>query len=640
MKTVARPKSFRPGLWGLICVAALAVRGEPEVHVAGVPNLYLAGDASVAPRKTDASARRIESELRPHLRKNVEIFNYGGFWHSTKTMLEDGEWQRMFKHLDLDDRVVLSFGRVDGSRAATNRCTTAEAYGANLRRMVADLRGKGAKPVLVPPQGKGLESRAACVRAVGAELGVPVVGLDGLRTHPALADLFAERPEPPRLPPVAKDVRERTPEAAAFFRNLKRLGEEGKTVASWLEPWEGEHTYYGVASGVSNLVVDVGDGTYRPAPDDGQKLPDVYVKALTGHDPLVYFLDFNRVTGTFYGREYYSRGRATYEALVKRAYRQYHAVPVFSWHPENPYTPHRYMHEKTYGSGSMYRFRYVSKGYPSEHRFVIREILSDTGGPCGEGRCANMTRYLRHPDTERPADPNPRVWFDRRIAEIADFIGRLVDERGRPIPLVVRLYHECEDDWSWWQRGSVTRDDYVKLFRLTVDEIRRRTGGGRQLLFLYSPDRNWDTLADADSKRDFLYRYPGDEWVDIIGYDDYSIGKPDKDKNGEFRFDRPDLRKFLDERLQLTIEKMRLVTAEARKRGKACGLVETGYRGAVDDGYDFLLRALEAPGVGFSFVNTWGGSTVPPNPEGVACFRRYLDHPRILTSKDGVDLTK
>ena len=61
---------------------------------------------------------------------------------------------------------------------------------------------------------------------------------------------------------------------------------------------------------------------------------------------------------------------------------------------------------------------------------------------------------------------------------------------------------------------------------------------------------------------------------------------------------------------------------------------------AADDGYDYLLRALNAPGVGFSLVNTWGGSTVPPTPAGVECFKRYLADPRILTVRDGVDLVK
>ena len=284
----------------------------------------------------------------------------------------------------------------------------------------------------------------------------------------ALADIPVERDCPVKL----------TREAAAFFARLKKAQDEGRFYFSWLKPWYGsEHTYDRV---LTNCWERVPSGGYRAVPTKQAAFDtNTIADRAPGVDPLVYFLDFNEVAGTYCGRDYYARNRAGLEALVKKAYEEFGAIPVFSWHAENPYTPNK-PHLPKYGTGSMFRYRYTCDGYPQEHRYVIREILDGTGSECGGGRNVNMWRFSV-PDDPIETWPNPRAWFEARLDEIASFVGRLKDDRGRPIPLVVRLWHECEDDWHWWGRESATRDEYVKFFRMTVDGIRRRTGGGAQL---------------------------------------------------------------------------------------------------------------------------------------------------------------
>ena len=93
-------------------------------------------------------------------------------------------------------------------------------------------------------------------------------------------------------------------------------------------------------------------------------------------------------------------------------------------------------------------------------------------------------------------------------------------------------------------------------------------------------------------------------------------------------------------RQESAIQKMQQITAEARRRGKVCGLFETGAIGSArPDYYDWLYKALTAEGVGFSFVNLWGGYEIPRTPEGKECLKRFLAQPKVLTFRDGIDLT-
>lgn len=94
----------------------------------------------------------------------------------------------------------------------------------------------------------------------------------------------------------------------------------------------------------------------------------------------------------------------------------------------------------------------------------------------------------------------------------ADFLKRLVDAEGNAIPVIIRPYHEMTGGWFWWgSRRPAT--DYVALWRWTVEYL-RDTHGLHNLLWLYSPDKVRDQAH-------FLERWPGDDFVDIVGLDYY-----------------------------------------------------------------------------------------------------------------------
>lgn len=89
------------------------------------------------------------------------------------------------------------------------------------------------------------------------------------------------------------------------------------------------------------------------------------------------------------------------------------------------------------------------------------------------------------------------------------------------------------------------------------------------LLYAYSTDV-------FDSKEDYLERYPGDEYVDVLGFDDYQSVKS------------PETRHVLVRRLRDVVE-----MAEAR--GKIAALTETGVEAVPDPAWwtQTLLPAIK-----------------------------------------------
>ena len=350
-----------------------------------------------------------------------------------------------------------------------------------------------------------------------------------------------------------------------FFDELRRLPSEGKLLVSFTHPW-------------------VEDGV-------GEKS---LICNRAGKVPRLYYTDFMFLVGNWHSPEYYARCRGRMSKVIRNAYAKYGSVPVFSWHCENPYAPKGLTNAQG-RAVQPYRYRWGMAGYPEEHRYVMREFIT-------------------------PGSEMER-WYEWRLEEIASFLRDLKTEDGRLVPCVIRPFHECEIDW-WWGPKMATVADYVAVWRKTAAYLREHVNGGSNLLFCFSPDRYWKKIGEQ-GKGGYLDRYPGDDVVDIMGFDDYSIGHPND----------------TEVRLAETIRKMRLVSAEAARRGKVFGLAETGRKGRRDDFYALLLRALAADGVSASFVNTWGGEyTYPDGAEATESalrdFREYIASPRTVFAGD------
>ena len=102
-----------------------------------------------------------------------------------------------------------------------------------------------------------------------------------------------------------------------------------------------------------------------------------------------------------------------------------------------------------------------------------------------------------------------RLWLDR----LAGFFVGLKSADGTCVPVLFRPFHEHTGSGFWWGEAQCTPDEYKALWRFTVEYL-RDVKGVHNLLYVYSPD----LYRDAEH---YTERYPGDEWVDVLGLDAY-----------------------------------------------------------------------------------------------------------------------
>jgi mannan endo-1,4-beta-mannosidase len=132
---------------------------------------------------------------------------------------------------------------------------------------------------------------------------------------------------------------------------------------------------------------------------------------------------------------------------------------------------------------------------------------------------------------------------------VADFFKGIKTESGEIVPLIFRPWHEMYGDWFWWGSSTCSNEEYIQLFRFTVDFLRKEKGLNN-LLIAFSPNNSFET------KEAYLTRYPGDGYVDVLGLDNYS----DFDNN----------------RLDLVVIKLGIVSDIAQEKGKIAAFTETG----------------------------------------------------------------
>lgn len=159
-------------------------------------------------------------------------------------------------------------------------------------------------------------------------------------------------------------------------------------------------------------------------------------------------------------------------------------------------------------------------------------------------------------------------WFRQKLDLFSVFLNDLSID-NRLVPIIFRPFHEHTGNWFWWGRGNTSRDDFVKLWRFTVDYLKKEKGI-HQLLYAYSTDR-------FTSPVDYLDFYPGDEYVDILAYDDYhsivsSTGRSE------------------------LIRQLKTIVQLSREKGKVAALSETGYETIPDEDWwtSVLLQGLTA----------------------------------------------
>ena len=205
----------------------------------------------------------------------------------------------------------------------------------------------------------------------------------------------------------------------------------------------------------------------------------------------------------------------------------------------------------------------------------------------------------------------------------ADFVNDL--RHGvlfkREVPIIFRPFHEHTGSWFWWGKAHCTTEEYIALWHFTVKYL-RDVKKLHHLLYAYSPD-------SVDSPEKYLERYPGDDYVDIIGLDNYQDFKAGGKVNN-------------------AIKRLRMIVELAEARGKVAALTETGLEGVPEADWwtkKFLYTLTSDPVASrIAWAMVWRNSTVThhygPYPEHISAadFRKFSAAPEILFQEELPDL--
>jgi mannan endo-1,4-beta-mannosidase len=226
--------------------------------------------------------------------------------------------------------------------------------------------------------------------------------------------------------------------------------------------------------------------------------------------------DIEKVTGDYpafagwgadYGITQLARGEGFEDARYKiKLFHDMGGFNTIEWHAQNPY-------------GGNYSW----ENHPDTSKNVVEAIL-----PGGE----------KHPE------------FLTLLENMANFFNSLIDDDGKKIPIIFRPWHEHTGDWFWWGKGHCSESEYIQLWLFTVHYLFDEKGVNN-LLYAYSPDK-------IDSREEYLYGYPGDEYIDVLGLDNY----------GDLRQHTTNMPRF--------VKMLEILVSIANAKNKPAALTETG----------------------------------------------------------------
>ena len=162
-------------------------------------------------------------------------------------------------------------------------------------------------------------------------------------------------------------------------------------------------------------------------------------------------------------------------------------------------------------------------------------------------------------------------WLDK-LAAIAK---GLKGADGKLIPIIIRPFHEHTQTWSWWGKSCTTEQEFIGLWRYFVDYM--KAAGVHNFIYAISPQ-----MDGARTESDFLFRWPGDDYVDFIGMDCYQGINND-----------------------VFLKNLKVLSALSTKKLKPAGVTETGVEGFKVA--DYWITNIAAPMAGrkMSLLVTW-----------------------------------
>lgn len=226
--------------------------------------------------------------------------------------------------------------------------------------------------------------------------------------------------------------------------------------------------------------------------------------------------------------------------------------------------------------------------------------------------------------------------FNKELDAIAETAQQAKRSDGTLIPIIFRPLHENNGSWFWWGATHASASEYKELYRYIVNYL-RDIKGVHNLLYAYSPGG----VFNGDST-DYLATYPGDQWVDVLGYDEYDSDNSADDSNAW---------------IATVVKDMKMINGLASKNDKIVALTEFGrsgerkYTGTGDKDLNFfseLAEALAKEVPSTAYMMTWanfGGSgdgfqayTPWKGANGEQEFKRFANsNTNLMASKANVD---
>lgn len=169
------------------------------------------------------------------------------------------------------------------------------------------------------------------------------------------------------------------------------------------------------------------------------------------------------------------------------------------------------------------------------------------------------------------------------LTGIAAWAKTVKGNDGKLVPMIFRPYHEFDGDWFWWGKSHCTRDDFISVWQYTVKYL-RDSMQVHNFIYAFSPDNKFKT------EKEYLERYPGDDFVDMLGMDNYG----DFGRAGKYN-------------IAAGIAKLKIVDKYSRKAHKLAAFTETGLESIPDKGWwtDSLLSNLKLAKLRLCYVLVW-----------------------------------
>jgi len=302
------------------------------------------------------------------------------------------------------------------------------------------------------------------------------------------------------------------------------------------------------------------------------------VKKVTGSHPAVIGIDVSAFSGKMDAN--YEKTRNDLVKIAKQTY-DGGGVVTISWHARNPVD----------GGGFYYKDSTTPKAVP--------QIIP--GGPY-------------------------HAQYKSMLKQVAEYATKASGSDGKLVPMIFRPFHEYDGNWFWWGAGHCTKQEFVQLWRFTVSYLRDSLGV-HNFVYAFSPDCTFTTEAAL------LERFPGAEWVDMIGMDNYA----DFGRDGKYN-------------IAAGLKKLYIIQSLADRLQKLSAFTETGLESIPNNTWwtETLLKTLMQPGLKLSYVLVWRNDskspthyyTPFPGHSSVPDFLKFYQHPFTLFENDLQDLYK